>query len=320
MALPTDGRQITDILTETTDVYMDDLHDQVYKSNPLLVRLMSKGRVIEGGAQLRQGFIYDKVPGGAYAAGGTFDTSITQTKTQFIWPWTRYYGACNLDGLTEIINQGPYAVVSSVEVILEQARQRISDDIGTDLLQADGTDATRIVGLAGYVNDGTLAANSTYGGITYGTDTLGSSVKAQVNSTGGPFSLSVLNQDFGKATIQPSKPDLILLTQTLWDKLWERVQPSQRIEDPGFNDLTNVGYQVVRFNGADCVVESHMLSGQIIGLNTDYLELITLQGRNMVFEGWFRPANADQRIGQVLWSGNLKGASPRLNFIETSIT
>ena len=77
---------------------------------------------------------------------------------------------------------------------------------------------------------------------------------------------------------------------------------------------------MVRFNGADCVVDSHVASGQIIGLNTDYLELITLSGRNMVFEGWFRPANADQRIGQVLWAGNLKGVAPRLNFIETSVT
>jgi len=321
MALPLDNRQIDDTLTMTTDVYLEDLYDQVYLSNPFFVRLDTKKRIVEGGAELRAGIIYDKVPGGKYVAGQAFDTSIVKNRTQFIFPWTRYYGACNIEGLTEIINRGAYAIADEIEVQIEMARMRIADDIGTDLIQGDGTDATTITGLANYINDGTIGAASSYAGITYGTDAMGTSVKAITNTTGGAFSLSLTNSVMGRATIQPTRPDLLLTTQAIFDKAWDRIQPSQRINgNSDYDDITRAGFNVIVINGADLVADSHVPTGYMYQITTDYVTVGVLSGRNMVFEGWFRPANLDQRIGQVLWAGNMVGRQPRVNAVITGIT
>jgi hypothetical protein len=321
MALPTESRQIDDVLSHTTDLYLEDLDDQVYSSNPLYIRLDNAGRIVEGGAQMNWGIIYDKVPGGSYGRGETFNTSIVNTKTQFRAGWARYYANCTIDGLEEVANSGANAIVDAVETLMEQAKMRIADEMGTDLIQSGGTDSDKLLGLLNYVNDGTIGGISSYAGITYGTDTLGAAIKAKVNTTGGAFSLSGLNVEYGRATINPAKVDLILTTQTIWDKIWDRSQPSQRFSAGSeHNDLTKLGYSVVKFNGADVVPDTHVPSGYIYGLNTNFLELVILRGRNMVFEGWFRPANLDQRIGQVLWSGQLRGRAPRLNFVMTGIT
>lgn len=321
MALPTESRQIDDVLSHTTDLYLDDLDDQVYASNPTYIRLDAKGRIVEGGAQMNWGLIYDKVPGGSYGRGDNFDTSIVNTKTQFRAPWARYYANCTIDGLEEVANSGANALVDAVETLMAQAEMRIADEMGTDLIQSVGTDPDKLLGLLNYVNDGTVGGVSSYAGITYGTDTLGAAIKAQVNTTGGPFSMSAVNVEFGRATVNPAKPDLLLSDQALWNKAWDRVQPTQRLEaGSDFNDITRAGVSVIKFNGADWVVDSHVPSGYLFGINTNFLELVVMRGRNMVFEGWFRPANRDQRIGQVLWAGQLRGRAPRLNFLMTALT
>jgi hypothetical protein len=214
-------------------------------------------------------------------------------------------------------NAGAARVIDLVEVEMDTARLTLADTLGTGIM-GDGTGTVTAAkapdGLLRAIDDNTNYA--TYGGVSRaGSDVVATAIKGVYDATGGPISLSAVNAQFGTATIQPEKPDLIATTQTLWTKLWDRAQPSQRTPSgPGFDDLARVGFDAINFNGAATVVDSHVQAGYLWGLNTKYIALIMHSQRDFHFTGFKIPINQDAIVGQILWAGNLVVKSPRLSF------
>ena len=150
---------------------------------------------------------------------------------------------------------------------------------------------------------------------------MATAIKGVYDATGGALSTSAVNVHFGNATIQPEKPDLITTTQTLWNKLWDRVTPAQRYpQGPNFDDVAQIGFDAINFNGAAVVVDSHVTAGSLFGMNTKRIKLIMHQQRDFHFTGFKIPLAQDAIVGQILWAGNLVVAAPRLCFQMRGLT
>jgi len=245
-----------------------------------------------------------------------------ETKVPMVFDWRQLWVNLSIDGLTMLQNAGAAKVIDLVDTETDTARLTIADTLGTGLF-GDGTgtvtSAKAINGLLQAVDDSTNY--STYGGITRGADAVGLAVKGVYDATGGAISLSAVNAQFGVATIQPEKPDLIVTTQTLWSKLWDRVQPQQRYPTgPAFNDLAEIGFDVININGASIVVDSHVPSGYLFGLNTNYVKLVVHSQRDFHFTGFKVPINQDAIVGQILWAGNMVAMAPRMHFQMRGLT
>ncbi len=78
--------------------------------------------------------------------------------------------------------------------------------------------------------------------------------------------------------------------------------------------MAQIGFDAINFNGAACVVDSHVASGSIWGLNTKRIKLIMHEKRDFYFTGFKIPLAQDAIVGQILWAGNLVNSAPRLNF------
>jgi hypothetical protein len=296
----------------------------VFNSNALWVRLASRDRIIlDGGDKIRQSIIYDKLNSGWYTGLDEFDVSRKLTKTPMIFSWKQIWANISIDGLSMLQNAGAAKVIDMVETEQETARLTLSDALGTALYgdgQGTVTSSKALDGLLAAVDDSTNY--STYGGISRATaDAVGLAIRGKYDATGGTFSLPAVNTQFGLATIQPEKPDLIVTTQTLWNKFWERAQPSQRTPSgPGFDDLARIGFDTINFNGAAVVVDSKPSAGSVFGLNTKSIKLIVHRDRDFHFTGFKIPINQDAIVGQILWAGNLVVPSPRLNFQMRNLT
>lgn len=323
MANPTDTRTLADVAASAVDAYLPGLVDLVFTSNPLWIRLASKERVIlDGSDQIRQPVLYDKLTGGSYSGLDTFDTTRKATKTVMQFDWSQYYVNLTVDGRTVLKTSGAGTrILDLVESEMETARLTLADLLGADLY-LDGTGNTNkaLLGLIAAVDDGTNVP--TYGGIPRIANGLqGTAVQGNLNTTGGALSIALINTAMGTATIQPHRPDLIITTQSLWDRFWERAQPQQRDPSgPGFDDLARVGFTAINFNGAAVVVDSHVASGNLWLLNSDYFKLIIHEDRDFSFTGFQKPTNQDAMVGQVLWAGQLVCQSPRLSTRMTSLT
>lgn len=318
MGLPSDSRQLADIAATTLDTYLKDLVENVFNSNALWVRLASRDRImLDGGDKIRQSIIYDKLNSDWYTGLDEFDVTRKLTKVPLIFTWKQAYANISIDGLSMLQNSGAAKVIDLVETEMETAKLTISDMLGTGVF-GDGTgtvtSAKALDGLLVAVDDSTNY--STYGGVSRATaDAVGLAIRGIYNATGGTFSLPAVNTEFGRATIQPEKPDLLCTTQTLWNKFWERVQPSQRTPSgPGFDDLARIGFDTINFNGAAVTVDSHCATGYLFGLNTKNVKLLVHRDRDFHFTGFKIPINQDAIVGQILWAGNLVVPSPRLHF------
>lgn len=323
MAIPTLTTTLNNLATLTVHHTIPKLVDNIYGSNPLFARLMQRGNVtLDGGLDIRQPIVYKKGKASSYGKGGTFDTSLNENKTNLVFDWKRYYSPITLDKVEALLNQGARAVIDEVAAELEIARLDLENQLGEDLF-GDGTGNGGLVinGLNDICDDSTNTAS--YGKITYSSTTgdPGLAIKSNLDSTGGAFSLSMVQTQYGNATVGAEKPDLIITTQSIWDSFWARVQPAQRYNMTGVAaEMADIGFNVINYNGAAVIADSHCPSGVIYGLNTAHLFMVVHRDRNIVFEGWKEFANQDQMTGQILWLGNLVCDAPRLQFKIESVT
>ncbi len=326
MGLPTKSQVIEDIASTTTQHILPTLIDNVFKANPLFVRMATRENLLlDGGLDVRQPIIYGKMPRGFYKGLKNFDTSRRKTKTSMIFDWKQAYVNITVDGLSMLQNGGGDAVIDLVESEMTTAEMSLRDALGFAIYRdgatafSDPDDSTVLweagegfTGIEVAIEDGTNF--NAYGGVTRDTSPEGTAVKGQYDGTGGATSLDLLQTDFGLCVIEPERPDLIVTTQTVWNKIWARLQPQQRFpQGAGFDDLANVGFQVLNFNGAAVVVDSHCQSGRAYMLNTKFIKLIIHQDRNFEPTNWKYPTNQDSMIQQILFAGELVCQSPRLN-------
>jgi hypothetical protein len=309
--------------TSTVEHRLDGLIDQFFDSNPLAARLLQQDRItVEGGRDIRQRIIYTNKPGGSYRGLDPFDTSQKESRTEMRFDWKQYYINITVDGLSLLQNSGPEQIADLVSDEMDEAEISGPDYIGTDVFgDGTGNGGKAITGLRAALDDGTTYG--TYGGITRSstTGTAGYAVRGNVNTTAVSFSLPQTNTYFQQATIGKQKPNLIITTQALWNKFWERSQPAQRFSAGSTsNNMASIGFDTVVFNGADVVEDSHCPSSHIYFLNTNWLKMVVHSKRMWTPTGWKYPTNQDAAIQQLLWAGELVCRSPRLQSLATSVT
>ena len=130
------------------------------------------------------------------------------------------------------------------------------------------------------------------------------------------YSLIDVNTVYGNAWFGNDYPDLLVGTQTAYNKIWNTLQPQQRYND-GQSDVGKVGFQAFRFNAAEVVIDKYIPSdgtnGLLLLLNTNYLELYISENKKFQFgfTGFKEAQNSIDIAGQFLFSGNLIVPSPR---------
>lgn len=298
--------------------------DDVYKSSPLFTRLRSKNAErFEGGTAIRHPIMYAKLKGGAFTRGGSFDTSYVQTDTALEVNVKFYYVNCTLFGTDNVLNRGNEAAMSLVESKMVNASGRMADLLGTDIfLDGQGTNSSSIAvdGLDAAVDDGTTYPS--YAGVTRAD--IASGANAGINAyvaTVPTLSLAATQTAYGASWFGREHVDLLIMTQSIWDILWNKIQPQQRFREES-SDVAKIGFQSMRFNGASATVDQLCPTGFMYGLNTKFIQfwITTMPKYQFGFTGWKEAQNTDDVAGQYLFGGNLLVVGSRFMFKLKGIT
>jgi len=130
------------------------------------------------------------------------------------------------------------------------------------------------------------------------------------NTNGVSNIARAMTRMYGACTIDNDQPDLIVTTQAIYDAYETSLQANKRFA--GSDDITNAGFDSLRFKGASVVVDSHCPAGHMYFLNTNYLDFKCHQDRNFAFEDFKRLEGSDNLQSRVFWMGQMVCSNPRM--------
>ena len=287
------------ILSTTLKNYLPKLEDNVFTARPLVFFLKQADqiRTIKGGSKIVLPLIHAlNGTAGSYSQYDVLPTTPQEGISAAEFSWKEYAVSIAISGFEEAINSGEEEVIDLLEAKTMQAEESILEDWDTMFL-ADGTGngGKDWLGLADIVGQNATSV----GGIDPSTNTYWQSF---INTTAEVLSLSRMGNTYNSVSVGNDKPNVILTSQTLYEKYESLLQPQLRYAD---TKTADAGFQNLMFKGAPVTYDANVVADDMWFLNTKYLRLV---GHKDV---WFkptpfvRPTNQNARYAQILCQGNL---------------
>jgi hypothetical protein len=244
-------------LTTLKEIFPKVIEDNYFLDTPFQAYLRARSLVpFGGGAFMQNTFLYAPMIGGSYAKGANFNITKRQTLAGTVFD-PKYYEVSVPEYKEDIqvLNKGPLAVFSLIDVDLRNAMNTISAIIAIAMSlhgQASGSGITGnrpndINGWIEAMNDGITPGWDGSIFTAYGTAprnaVIGSALNSQPlwggTSTGAtaPITYQFLEEMYQIFSIGRVEPDLEVCNKALYAYIKERIQPQQRFSqerDPFF--------------------------------------------------------------------------------------
>jgi len=291
--------------------HIPKLRDNFFRSHPLLAYFRQRAREPFDGHTVLEPLIYSELSGvGSYKGydAMTYDESIPITAAEYD---LRHLAATVIIAKTEELeNEGSdVRVLNLVRSKVTIAEEGLKKKWAT-MLYGDGTGNTNkdFLGLGIVVADtGTLGGINR--GATVGVDGYdGSFWKAKVYANGGtarPLTTRLMRTVVLAVSDGPDKPDLIITTDPLWNRLAEISEGKLVINSQNGKMLADLGFQVLEFMGIPVVSDKDCTANSMFFLNTKYLKFRIHPGADFVPTPWRQADNKIARKQEILVSGNL---------------
>lgn len=303
-----DFNQVLDNVVSTTlPLYIDTTVDNTFLSIPLAIRLLERDNVKkEGGTEIIQPFIHDEMVSHWYKGTGPLTISRKDTQTGMRFDWAQAQCPIMIPMGHILMNAGQYAVSSLMTSVMQQAEVSLRQSIGRSIF-SDGTadGGAEIIGLRQAISDVGL-----YGKIDRSTPE-GSKLVSYIDAVGGAVTLARIQKAYGKASLAPEYPDLIVTTQAQFDVVWSLVNASERLSRAD-GALGEMGFPAIRINNALMVVDQLCPAGEMHLLNTKWIKMVFHSQRMFSLEGPFPLAEQDARLWRLHVMMAMIVQSPRL--------
>ena len=295
------------ILTTTLANYREQLTDNVFSARPLTNHLMNKGRIrmINGGSKIIEPLVHglnDTVK--PYAGYDTISLTPQTGISAAEFDWKQYAASIAISGIEEAKNNGEQEVINLLEAKIMQAEESLREGFNK-MFFADGTDT---LGTAG-ANSGNswnglgnlIERQNTVGGIN--SVTAGNEFwQSYEENTAGALTLAQMNTAYNSASVGNDHPDMVLTTQTLYEKYESLLQPQLRYTD---TKTADAGFQNLLFKAAPVVFDADCPAGIVYFMNSKYISLVGHSGKWFENTAFVRPENMDARYALILCYGNL---------------
>jgi hypothetical protein len=286
------------LLSTTLANYRSTLTDNVFTARPLTFKLMEKGRIrmLNGGTKIIEPLIYgqnDTV--GSYSG---FDTIALTPQTGISaaeYEWKQYAASISISGIEEAKNNGEQEIINLLEAKIMQAEESLREGFN-QMFFADGTgnSSKDWNGLGNLVE-----ATGVAGGIDPATNTWWASKE---NNTPGALTLAQMSSIYNNVSVGNDHPDVLLTTQTLFEKYEGLLQPQLRYTDAKTADA---GFQNLLFKAAPVMYDVHCPTGVFFFLNSKYITLVGHSGKWFQQTEFIRPEDLDARYALIMCYGNL---------------
>lgn len=322
------------ITASVRDEYRPDLIDNIFESSALLQMLLVDGRVasaggkmttsVNGGTKIIQPLEYAKGTAvGVYANYDVVDITPPEFITGAEFTMKNYFASLSFSHDEQLQVNGDNQVINLLNAKMKNAEKTLKDTLATALYTGA---TTGLIGL-----DTAIHASNTYGGInstTYSwwqstTDATAHTAANMKLSTSGSYILNLLAAGWLACQHNNEPPNLILVSQAVWDIYEFVLQASARyttVTSSRAKRMADGGFQVLEYRGIPVVVDDYInTTGHPMYMcNTDYLTLYYHPDNNFEFTGFKESTNQPHaRVGQITFTGQL-AISNRRHFYRWS--
>ena len=288
------------LLSTTLANYRDQLTDNIFTARPLTYFLQDKGRIrmLNGGTKIVEPLIYGtsstvKSYSGYDSISLTSQGGITAAE----YDWKQYAASIAISGIEEAKNNGEQEIINLLEAKIMQAEESMREGFN-QMFYGDGTgnDSKDWNGLGNIVE-----ASGTVGGINRAT-TGNDYWKSYEENTATALTLAQLSTGYNSVSVGNDHPDMVLTTQTLFEKYEALLQPQLRYTD---TKTADAGFQNLLFKAAPVVYDEHCTAGVVYFLNSKYLTLVGHSSKWFAQTQFVRPEDLDARYALIMCYGNL---------------
>ena len=288
------------LLSTTLANYRDQLTDNIFTARPLTYFLQDKGRIrmLNGGTKIVEPLIYGQ--NSTVASYSGYDTIALTAQagiTAAEYDWKQYAASIAISGIEEAKNNGEQEIINLLEAKIMQAEESMREGFN-QMFFADGT------GNSGKDWNGLgniVEASGTVGGINRATG--GNEYwQSYEENTSEALSLAKMATAYNSVSVGNDHPDMVLTSQTLFEKYEALLQPQLRYTD---TKTADAGFQNLLFKSAPVVYDEHCTAGVVYFLNSKYLTLVGHSGKWFAQTDFVRPENLDARYALIMCYGNL---------------
>ena len=286
------------LLTTTLANYRSTLTDNVFTARPLTYKLMENGRIrmLNGGTKIVEPLIYGQNSTvGSYSGYETLSLTPQEGISAAEFEWKQYAASIAISGIEEAKNNGEQEIINLLEAKIMQAEESMRESFN-QMFFADGTgnSSKDWNGLGNLVESG-----NTVGGINSSTYTWWASKE---DNDAVALSLADMSSLYNNVSVGNDHPDLLLTTQTLFEKYEALLQPQLRYTDAKTADA---GFQNLLFKAAPVVFDASCTAGIMYFMNSKYITLVGHSGKWFQQTAFVRPEDLDARYALIMCYGNL---------------
>lgn len=286
------------LLTTTLANYRATLTDNVFTARPLTYFLMDKGRIrmLNGGTKIVEPLIYgqnDTV--GSYSGYDSLALTPQTGISAAEFEWKQYAASISISGIEEAKNNGEQEIINLLEAKIMQAEESLREGFN-QMFFSDGTgnSGKNWNGLGNLVE-----ATGSVGGIDPSVYTWWQPYE---ENTAVALSLAQMATAYNTVSVGNDHPDMILTTQTLFEKYEALLQPQLRFTD---TKTLDAGFQNLLFKAAPIVYDTHCTAGTMFFLNSKYITLVGHSGKWFAQTSFVSPEDVDARYALIMCYGNL---------------
>ena len=286
------------LLTTTLANYRSTLTDNVFTARPLTYKLMEGGRIrmLNGGTKIVEPLIYGQNSTvGSYSGYETLSLTPQEGISAAEYEWKQYAASIAISGIEEAKNNGEQEIINLLEAKIMQAEESMRESFN-QMFFADGTgnSSKDWNGLGNLVESG-----NTVGGINSSTY---SWWQSKEENTSAALTLAQMSSLYNSVSVGNDHPDLLLTTQTLFEKYEALLQPNLRYTD---TKTADAGFQNLLFKAAPVMYDVHCTAGVFYMLNSKYLTLVGHSGKWFSQTSFISPEDVDARYALIMCYGNL---------------
>jgi len=333
MAKPSDN-SLRALWAVTKEQIADSIKNSIVANNALLSEIKEKGSLLEvedGGRDFNEpAIIGDSAAVGGFTRGQVLNVDEQQGIDAFAYSPARFYGTTHIYKDDLAMNAGSARAVSLLKARIEQMKESIFNKLdeylcGSNLVSGSSSESTAgsqqgWLGLRDLIPDvatqdipGTGISKTTY-----------TKARSQVVSTSIASATAWNTSNAGRTVVQQlynacsfgmNRPNLSIMTRSIWDAFQISLQANERFTEPGDK---KVGYPHLMYM-ADCRVTwgDNIQQGHFYMLNTKFLKFKVLKEANFKMGDFIEGYDVFQEVAKMLIMGQLCVSGPKFNGVYT---